>query len=222
MKSISARKSQKEATAKRRERVIALTKIARNLVMMGKSSGDHSGRAPFSICVMSDQTRVDDPETLLSILPRGSAFIFRDYAHPERLAVAKTLRTRAAQHGVLFLVAGDFALASRVHADGLHVPGWMLAKPGLWQSFKGIRTVACHSLGDLQKAALFGADLALLSPVFATRSHQGAPHLGRAGFLAMTRQAGLPVLALGGINHENASRLGGANVSGIAAISAFS
>ena len=38
----------------------------------------------------------------------------------------------------------------------------------------------------------------------------------------MTRQASLPVMALGGIDYENASRLGGANVSGIAAISAFS
>ena len=51
------------------------------------------------------------------------------------------------------------------------------------------------------------ADAVLLSPVFATRSHPGAPSLGPLRFLLMAQKAALPVIALGGMTAQRAARL---------------
>ena len=82
-------------------------------------------------------------------------------------------------------------------------------------------TVAAHSLPALIRARAAGADAALLSPVFPTESHPGAPTLGAHRFARLARAAGLPVYALGGVNVENAARLRGSGAFGIAAIAAL-
>jgi len=47
----------------------------------------------------------------------------------------------------------------------------------------------------------------LLSPVFPTRSHPGQPTLGPVRFRLLAARAGLPVIALGGMNRATARRL---------------
>jgi thiamine monophosphate synthase len=82
-------------------------------------------------------------------------------------------------------------------------------------------TAACHDASELARAAAIGADLALLSPAFATASHPGAEDLGPARFRALAAGSPLPLLALGGVDGDNARLLAGRNVAGIAAIGAF-
>ncbi|WP_343868577.1 thiamine phosphate synthase, partial [Caenispirillum bisanense] len=57
-------------------------------------------------------------------------------------------------------------------------------------------------------AAVLGADAALLSPVFPTRSHPGAATLGPWRFSLWAGAARLPVVALGGVTAATARRLG--------------
>jgi thiamine-phosphate pyrophosphorylase len=52
------------------------------------------------------------------------------------------------------------------------------------------------------------ADAVVLSPVFATRSHPGATPLGPLRFRLLARRAGLPVIALGGMDARRARRIG--------------
>ena len=54
------------------------------------------------------------------------------------------------------------------------------------------------------------ADALVLSPVFATRSHPGAPPLGPLRFRLLARQARVPVIALGGMTARRAAALGAA------------
>jgi thiamine-phosphate pyrophosphorylase len=82
-------------------------------------------------------------------------------------------------------------------------------------------TAACHDAEGLASAAALGADLALLSPAFATKSHPGTEHFGAERFKALASASPLPVLALGGVDEWNAPLLAGKNVAGIAAIGAF-
>ena len=70
----------------------------------------------------------------------------------------------------------------------------------------------------LAAAAHGGANAALLSPVFATKSHPGAESLGVAGANALATAAALPVYALGGINLQSAPGLSGTAFAGLAAI----
>ena len=71
-----------------------------------------------------------------------------------------------------------------------------------------IHLATAHGVGELALAARLGADAALLSPVFPTRSHPGALVLGPVRFRLLTRQAGLPVIALGGMSAHKARTLG--------------
>ena len=63
--------------------------------------------------------------------------------------------------------------------------------------------------------------LALVSPVFPTRSHPGAPALGVARAAALARALPLPAFALGGLDARGAARLRGTPFQGIAVLGAW-
>ena len=179
---------------------------------------ESAAAAPFCLVFMTDAARAPKPELVARALPAGSAIILRDYDLPTRRALARRLCAIAQPRGVLILVGEDTALARDVGADGVHLPSWAREpddRGGL------IVTRACHNEDDLRKAADMGADIALLSPVYPTGSHAGAPTLGADEFRRMAAVSPLPVLALGGVDETNAAALAGANVVGLAAISAF-
>jgi thiamine-phosphate pyrophosphorylase len=109
-------------------------------------------------------------------------------------------------------------------ADGVHLPANSLtpsearaifARAGKSNTVIGIST---HSAAEVASAEAHGADFAVFGPVFekagATNRH-GLPQLA-----AVTRRS-LPVLALGGITLENATRCAEAGSAGIAAIRMF-
>lgn len=152
-------------------------------------------------------------------LPPGAAVIYRDYDDPRRAAAARRYASIARSHGLIFLVAGDPALALACGADGVHLPGWRAAATG--RASFALTTVACRDAEGLRRAARIGACAAVLSPAFATDSHPGAEALGPDAFRRLARDAGLPVFALGGVTANTARALAGANVAGVAAIGAF-
>ncbi len=169
---------------------------------------------------MSDLSRAPHPELIAWALPRGAAFILRDYDAPNRAALARRLQSIATARGVFLILGADARLARKVGADGVHVPSW--GAEGFDPPADDlIVTAACHGAEDIEKAARFGADLALLAPVFPTASHPDAAALGPARFKTVAAQSPLPVLALGGVDETNADLLTGPNVAGLAAIGAF-
>jgi thiamine-phosphate pyrophosphorylase len=208
---------------------------AAKLAAAARALKEASGAAaPFCLAFMTDRRRIANPEPILRALPEGAAVLYRDYDDPRREATARRYRTICAGRGVLFLVAGDAALAMSVGADGVH---WPTAGNREWGAGNGrgrrfhsplpipksrlIVTAAAHNGADLARAARLGACLALLSPVFPTQSHPGAEHLGLARFKALAAAAPVPVLALGGVDDRNASALAGSSVAGMAGIGAF-
>jgi 8-oxo-dGTP diphosphatase len=58
---------------------------------------------------------------------------------------------------------------------------------------------SCHNAAEIAHAHALGADLAVLGPVQATPSHPAAAGTGWEPFAALTREARLPVYALGGM-----------------------
>jgi thiamine-phosphate pyrophosphorylase len=171
-----------------------------------------------SLWLVTDARRLPDPLPAVATLPRGSGVIFRHYEAPGRGALAAALARLCRRRGVLLLVAGDARLAAAVGAAGVHLPeaeGYR-ATALKRQRRTWVVSIAAHSLPALKRARL--ADFTLLSPVFATRSHPGAPTLGPIRFAALCRQSPVQVVALGGINGATASLLHGARHSGLAAI----
>lgn len=181
-----------------------------------------------ALILLTDETRLTDPSAAVALLPRGSAVIFRHYglAAAERAALARRLRRITRARGVLLLLAAtdrtDEALARALRADGIHVPEWRVRQgdgPAMHRRRPGwLVTAAAHSLLALRRAAAFGADAALLSPVFTTASHAAARPLGVLRFAAWSRLSRLPVYALGGIDARSAARLRPTRACGLAGI----
>ncbi|MEC9345110.1 MAG: thiamine phosphate synthase [Pseudomonadota bacterium] len=172
----------------------------------------------------TDLARLPDPVAALGRLPAGAAVILRDAGHPEREAVARALRAATSRRGQVLLVSGDPELADRVRADGLHLPerdvGGAAARTWRRRNPHRLLSAAAHSLAALRRAAGSGCDVVLLSPVFPTASHPGAPALGPYRAAAMARSVGVPVLALGGVEAGTLGRLPPV-FAGIAAIGLF-
>ena len=171
-----------------------------------------------SLWLVTDAERLPDPLPAARALPRGSGVILRHYEAPDRRALAARLARLCRERRLALLVAGDAGLAAAVRADGVHLPE---AAAGRLAALRRQRpcwivSVASHSARALRRAR--GADMALLSPVFATRSHPGAVAIGPPRFAALCRCSPVAVVALGGITGGNAARLHGAGHAGLAAI----
>jgi thiamine-phosphate pyrophosphorylase len=82
--------------------------------------------------------------------------------------------------------------------------------------------VSCHSLGSVLAAARAGADYLYFSPIFSTPSKvvYGPPQ-GLERLAQICRAVQIPVVAIGGINLENAADCCAAGAAGIAAIRLF-
>jgi thiamine-phosphate pyrophosphorylase len=82
--------------------------------------------------------------------------------------------------------------------------------------------VSCHSLESAREAEKSGADYIFFGPVFATPSKAAfGPPQGTLRLLEVCASVQIPVLAIGGVNAENAAECVEAAASGIAAIRLF-
>lgn len=138
-------------------------------------------------------------------LPRGSALVYRHYHLPDAERVARyAVLHRIAKARQHLMILADSALTAREwSADGYY--GAPLA---LTPKRAGLLAVAAvHDMREIAQANRLGADAALLSPVFATRSHPDGATLGPLRFRVMARFAAMPVIALGGIDPRGADRL---------------
>ena len=148
-------------------------------------------------------------------LPKGSMVILRARDTARRHALAE--RLLAETQGLILLAADDPLLADRLH--GIHLPEQRAREAAHWRALRPhwLITVAAHSGQGLRIAY---ADAALLSPVFATKSHPKTQPLTASRARLMARHSLLPVLALGGVTARNAPLLKG--FAGFAAIGALS
>jgi thiamine-phosphate pyrophosphorylase len=199
-----------------------LAKVAERLNRRHRRS--HGGSLP-PLLMLTDERRLPDPFGALGDLPPGSGVILRHYGLPEceRIALAKTLRAATRNLGLLLLIGGDRALAEWVQADGVHIPEKTMTgdRAPIAAAHFRLVTAAAHSPAAMERAARSGADAVLLSPVFPTASHPGAPALGVIRTALWLANAPLPVYALGGITHETAARLLPFPFAGLAAVGAF-
>ena len=143
-------------------------------------------------------------ESALTRLPRGSGLIFRHYHLPsdERRVRFRVLARHARRFGHRVMLAGSAAQARRWGADGAYGSAAVLTRGPAT-----VRLITAHSLKELAQARRRRGDAALLSPVYPTRSHPGGAVLGALRFRRLTARAGLPVIALGGMNRHRARAL---------------
>jgi thiamine-phosphate pyrophosphorylase len=171
----------------------------------------------------TDPARTPDPEAVIARLPRGAGVVYRAFGDPDAAAKGRKLVRAARRRGLLVLVGADAGLAGRIGADGVHLPQ---RRARLARVIKQARptwlvTAAAHSETAIVRAGRCGADAVFVSVVFASASPSAGRPLGPLRFAALTRRAGLPVFALGGVNGQTARRLAHTRAAGVAAIEAL-
>jgi thiamine-phosphate pyrophosphorylase len=138
----------------------------------------------------------------------------------------RELRTR-----LLINSRSDIAIA--VGADGVHLRSDDIAAHearSLWtqaladRSQSAVRSplfaASCHTATDVFRAESEAADFAVFAPVFEKKDAPGTEPAGLATLRGACR-AKIPVLALGGVNLENAASCLSAGAAGIAGIRLF-
>lgn len=169
--------------------------------------------------LMTDDRQGDALWHALARLPRGAGVIFRHYGLPatDRRALYDRVRALARRRRLVLVLAGSPRLAAAWHADGAHghSPHRRTTRPML-------RTAPAHDRAELCAAARRGCNAVLLSPIFATRSHPGASHLGVARFGLLARGSAVPVIALGGMTARRGRAVVALGAIGWAAIDSWS
>ncbi len=138
----------------------------------------------------------------------------------------------SAQRWTRVLVNGlpDVAIAAR--ADGVHLRSDQGSSMSLQvrEMFAGaglpdpVLSVACHTLREVEAALDAGVDVALYGPVFGKQveGRLVVPGIGLDALRIVCQAAApMPVLALGGITHQNAAQCEEAGAAGVAAIRMF-
>ncbi len=140
-------------------------------------------------------------------LPRGGGIVFRHYATPsaERQRLFARLLRVARARGLVLVRAGDVAMRGEMGAHKARGAGLV--------------TWPVHDAREARVARRLGADVAFVSPVFATRSHPGTAVLGAARAGALARGLPMARIALGGMDAQRFRRLRG--FDGWAAIDAW-
>ncbi len=173
--------------------------------------------------LFTDARRLADPRPAVARLPKGLAgVVLRHDSDPARAALGRDLARLCRVRRLTLVVAGDLRLAAALGA-GVHLRAgrWPAGAPLPLRRRGALLTSSAHGAAELRRAARAGADLAFLSPAFATRSHPGAAALGPSRWARLARAAALPVAALGGIDGGSIRRLPRRLCRGVGAIDAL-
>lgn len=179
---------------------------------------------PFELLLVTDWSL--GPRALLEKLEAAlgaGAGVAVQHRHPGQTARAfleegRALAALCARHGAPLFVNGrlDVALALGAH---LHLPANALPATEARPHLPGrLISAAVHSEAEAREAE--GADLALVSPVFAPGSKPADPRapLGDEGFHRLAALLPCPAFALGGLSPERVRPL--RPLAGVAVISA--
>ena len=152
--------------------------------------------------LMTDERMGEKLWTAIDRLPiKQSGIVFRHYSLAEdvRATLARRVADICHRRSLALAVAGDEDLALTVGADLVHNP----PEPPLRLPF----SQSVHSLDDAETARVAGAAIIFVSPIFRTRSHPGTKPLGRPLAARIAQAAGMPAIALGGMDALRFARL---------------
>jgi hydroxymethylpyrimidine kinase/phosphomethylpyrimidine kinase/thiamine-phosphate diphosphorylase len=143
----------------------------------------------------------------------------KDY--PERLAEARELLRLCSSRGIPFIVNDDLALAAELRADGVHLgqEDGSVAEARRVLGPDAMIGISTHSVEEALRAEAEGADYIGFGAMYPTES-KDVRYLPGPGVLAEVRKhVRIPMVAIGGITRDNASRVIDAGADAIAVIS---
>ncbi|MBW9223147.1 thiamine phosphate synthase [Methanothermococcus sp. SCGC AD-155-E23] len=182
-------------------------------------------REKLKLYVITDRRFRDELEGVREALEGGATAIqlrLKGISTREMVEVGRKIREITQDYDALYIVNDRVDVALAVDADGVHVgqndmPVEIVKEiaPHL------IVGVSASNLREALEGERKGADYIGAGSVFPTRTKEDARLLGLEGLKEIVRNVHIPVVAIGGINHENVREVLKVGVDGVAVISAI-
>jgi thiamine-phosphate pyrophosphorylase len=171
----------------------------------------------------STLSRAGNTEDVLRAVACGVEVVqYRNKSAESRKMYEEAMQLREICSEVLFLINDRIDIALATNADGVHlgqtdIPCIVARKMLGPEKIIGITV---HNLAEAKEAQTSGADYLGISPIFHTNTKldAGKP-AGIALIEEIRKQVSIPLIAIGGINHSNASEVIKAGADGLCAIS---
>ena len=159
-----------------------------------------------------DQSHIDkqDNETII---------IYRNYNLDIDVKLILRLKNYCKKKGNKFLLSNNIKLAINLNLDGAYIPSFNKDKKHLSYSFKKnfIILGSAHNTYEIRTKELQSVNAIFLSSIFKKNKN----YLGFYKFKSLSLLSNKPVIALGGISHDNLKKLNLIRCHGFAGISFF-
>lgn len=139
------------------------------------------------------------------------------------LEEAKEIQKLCKEYNVPFVINDNVEIAKKINADGVHV-GQSDMKAQNVREILGDDKIIGVSAQTVEQALLaekHGADYLGVGAVFKTGSKDDAEEVSHDELERICKAVSIPVIAIGGITHDNVKELAGRGIVGIAVISAI-
>ncbi len=185
--------------------------------------------ADWSLCLIADTDyldRINLVTTIADVIKQGVALVQLRSKHTDtRIFLNTALQLSKILTGlnIPFIINDRVDIALACKADGVHL-GQKDIPPHIAREILGeekIIGVTTANLEQAKEAESKGADYLGVGPVFPTESKQKPlSPIGIKQLSLIRKQIKIPILAIGGINPQNAAEVMSTGVEGIAVISA--
>ena len=140
----------------------------------------------------------------------------------ELLPVAQQLRKLCREHGVLFIINDHLDLALATDADGLHLGQKDLPTKVVRKLLPIDKILGCstNTVAEAVTAQAEGADYIAVGSMYPTPTKETAIIVGPDRLRQVRQAVSLPLVAIGGINKDNAAEVIAAGADSLAVISA--
>ena len=140
----------------------------------------------------------------------------------ELLTIAHQLKNLCAEHNVLFIVNDYLDIALAANADGLHLGQHDLPIKVTRQLLPIDKILGCSvtTVDQAITAESEGADYIAVGSIYPTTSKETARVVGLERLRQVRQATSLPLVAIGGINKDNATEVTAAGANSVAVISA--
>jgi len=184
----------------------------------------------WKLCLVADADFTagkDLPALTLEAIKAGASMIqlrAKNLDAGEFLDLALRISNILGPHNIPFIINDKVDISKACKADGVHLgqKDMSLSQARKILGNDKIIGISVNTVKQALKAEKEGADYLGASPLFYTDSKKDLdPELGLKGLQEMRKQVKIPILAIGGINSDNASEVMAAGADGIAVISAI-
>jgi thiamine-phosphate pyrophosphorylase len=140
----------------------------------------------------------------------------------ELLAIAQQMKNLCSERGMLFIINDHLDIALAVGADGLHLGQKDLpaAIARRLLPLDAILGVSVTTVEQARAAEASGADYIAVGSIYPTFSQPTAKVVGLEMLRKVREAVSLPLVAIGGINRDNAAEVAAAGADAMAVISA--